>query len=190
MWILIDNYDSFSFILLDYLRRTGFECRLFRNDEITVDELEALAPDRIIISPGPETPAKAGICMEVIDRFHQRIPILGVCLGHQALGAYFGARLVHAAYPMHGKVSRIRLEDHSLFRGLPKEIEVMRYHSLVLEGLETSGFEVIARAQDDNAVMAIAHRQFPLVGFQFHPESVGTTEGLSMLTNWALTRGL
>jgi anthranilate synthase/aminodeoxychorismate synthase-like glutamine amidotransferase len=188
MWVLIDNYDSFTYILLDYLLQTGNECSVFRNDELSVAELENLTPDRIIISPGPETPLQAGICMDVIEEFHARTPILGVCLGHQALGMYFGGKLVYAPYPMHGKTSEVRHNGHEIFDNIESPCTVMRYHSLSIEGIEGTGLKEIARSNDDKQLMAMMHEQHPCVGIQFHPESVGTTHGLRMIKNWASMR--
>lgn len=183
MHILIDNYDSFTYILHHYLQQVGLDCRVCKNDEITVDELAALKPHGIIISPGPETPVQAGISMEVIKRFHQHTPILGVCLGHQALGMFFGAQLAHAPYPMHGKVSEVKHNGHSLFSGVPSPFPVMRYHSLVIEQLQGSGLTATAHTED-GIVMAMAHQTYPCIGVQFHPESVGTPHGLQLLQNW------
>ncbi len=185
MWILLDNYDSFTYILHDYLLQTGHECKVYRNDELTVAELAALDPERLIISPGPETPLQAGITLEVIKYFHDKIPILGVCLGHQALGMFFGGELVHIPYPMHGKMSEVVHNRHELFNNIESPCTVMRYHSLAIEGLENTGLKVIASSNDDNVVMAVAHEQFPCIGIQFHPESIGTDTGLQMLRNWA-----
>ena len=184
MWALIDNYDSFTWILQHYLLQTGHECTVYRNDEITLQQLIAIAPERIIISPGPETPVQAGITMDVINHFHATTPILGVCLGHQALGMYFGARLAHSAYPMHGKTSEVIHTHHPLFAGIPSPFTAMRYHSLIIEGLDNTGIDAIAHTHD-GTIMALAHRQYPCTGIQFHPESVGTDYGLQMLQNWA-----
>ncbi len=184
MWVLIDNYDSFTYILHDYLLQTGNECAVYRNDEISVAELQALAPSRIIISPGPETPLQAGISMQVIDTFHKTTPILGVCLGHQALGMYFGAQLVHAAYPMHGKTSEVIHGGHPLFRGIPSPFTAMRYHSLAVNSFENTPLDILATT-NDGTVMALAHKGHSCIGVQFHPESVGTEYGLSLLKNWA-----
>lgn len=183
MWVLIDNYDSFTWILQHYLLQTGNECTVLRNDEITVDELEKLSPARLIISPGPETPLQAGITMQAIERFCGRVPILGVCLGHQALGMHFGARLKHAGYPMHGKVSAVTHTQHPLFNDVPTTFNVMRYHSLVIDNLSSTGLQCIAQTSD-GTVMAVAHTHLPCVGVQFHPESVGTDYGLKLLQNW------
>lgn len=187
MWVMIDNYDSFTYILHHYLLQAGGDCRVFRNDEITVDGIKRLNPERIIISPGPETPLQAGICMSVIEQFHKTTPILGICLGHQALGMYFGAKLVHAPCPMHGKTSEVRHGGDKLFDGIPSPFTVMRYHSLVIENLEGTGLKALAYSNDDQQIMAIAHERYPCVGIQFHPESVGTAHGLTLLQHWAAT---
>ncbi len=184
MWVLIDNYDSFTWILQHYLLQAGSECAVYRNDEITLDQLKALDPSRLIISPGPETPLQAGITMEGIAYYHDKIPILGVCLGHQALGMFFGARLVHTSYPMHGKTSEVTHNGHPLFAGIPSPFTAMRYHSLAIEGLHGTGLQAIAHTAD-GTIMALAHDQYPCVGVQFHPESVGTEWGLQLLKNWA-----
>ena len=184
MWVLIDNYDSFTWILQHYLLQTGNKCAVYRNDEITLKELIALNPERLIISPGPETPFQAGITMEAIDYFHSRIPILGVCLGHQALGMYFGAKLVHAPYPMHGKTSEITHNGSGFFADIPATFTVMRYHSLAIEHFENTGLQATAYT-NDGIIMALAHTQYPCTGVQFHPESIGTEYGLQLLKNWA-----
>jgi anthranilate synthase/aminodeoxychorismate synthase-like glutamine amidotransferase len=184
MWVLLDNYDSFTYILHHYLIQTGVCCEVFRNDEITVEALRFMNPERIIISPGPETPKEAGICLDVIHQFHQSTPILGVCLGHQALGTYFGARLVKAPEPRHGKTSEIIHQEEGIFRDIPNPMRVMRYHSLVLENLDRSELVVTATSLDDGQVMAMKHPRFPCTGVQFHPESIGTIHGLQLLQNW------
>lgn len=185
MWILLDNYDSFTYILHHYLLQTGNECKVYRNDELTIEQLKTLNPERLIISPGPETPLQAGICMDAIAAFHDKIPILGVCLGHQALGMYFGAELVHAPYPMHGKTSEVSHDGHTLFADVPNPFTVMRYHSLALEMSGAKDLQALAFSKDDNTIMALAHKQHPCIGIQFHPESIGTTDGQQMLNNWA-----
>lgn len=184
MWVLLDNYDSFTHILHHYLLQTGNECTVYRNDAITVQQLIDIAPSRIIISPGPETPLQAGICMDVIAHFHQHTPILGVCLGHQALGMHYGAQLLHAPYPMHGKTSEVAHDNHALFAGVSSTFTAMRYHSLVIDAAG-GGFQPIAYANDDNTIMAAAHNIYPSIGIQFHPESVGTKNGQLLLNNWA-----
>lgn len=187
MWVLIDNYDSFTYILHDYLLQTGNECAVYRNDEISLSQLTAIVPERIIISPGPETPLQAGITMDVIDHFHARIPILGVCLGHQALGMYFGAKLVHTPYPMHGKTSEIQHRGHPLFKGVPSPFMAMRYHSLAVTDFNNTPLKVLAQT-DDGTIMALSHTVYPCLGVQFHPESIGTEHGLQLLKNWAEMR--
>ncbi|MBS1616445.1 MAG: aminodeoxychorismate/anthranilate synthase component II [Bacteroidetes bacterium] len=184
MWVLIDNYDSFTHILHHYLLLAGGCCRVLRHDEISLEELIVLNPSRLIISPGPETPLQAGISLEAIAHFHHRIPILGICLGHQAIGMYFGARLELSPEPVHGKVHELRHEGADIFKNIPRNFPAMRYHSLLLEGLAGSGLQSIAETKD-GMNMAIQHERFPCTGLQFHPESVGTPDGLQMLKNWA-----
>jgi anthranilate synthase/aminodeoxychorismate synthase-like glutamine amidotransferase len=186
MWVLIDNYDSFTYILHDYLLQAapGVDCPVYRNDEITIDKLKELSPQRIIISPGPETPLQAGITIKLIEEFHTSTPILGICLGHQALGMYFGGELVHAPYPMHGKTSEMTHTGHSLFKDIASPFTAMRYHSLSVEKLEGTELEPLAWSTDDSTIMALVHKRFPCVGIQFHPESIGTDEGLHILRNW------
>lgn len=183
MWVLLDNYDSFTYILHHYLLLAGNDCVVYRNDELSLDELISLDPERLIISPGPETPFQAGICLDVIRHFYDKIPILGVCLGHQALGIHFGATLSHAPSPVHGKTSEITHWHHSLFENIPSPFTAMRYHSLIIERLEHTGLHSIA--DTDNIIMAIAHEKYPCTGIQFHPESVGTDYGMQIIRNWA-----
>lgn len=186
MWVLIDNYDSFTFILHHYLLQLcpkGVDCIVIRNDEITVAELQQLNPTRIIISPGPETPLQAGVCMDVIAHFYKRIPILGICLGHQALGMFYGASLTKLPYPVHGKTSEINHSNHKAFHGISNPFTAMRYHSLALENVAENNMEIIARSNDDDTIMAIVHKQYPSIGIQFHPESVGTEIGRKLLQN-------
>lgn len=184
MWLLIDNYDSFSRILLDYLLQLQADVRCIQNDEYTLEEIIAIAPERIILSPGPKTPDDAGVVMEVIDYFHNKVPILGICLGHQALAQYFGAKVQRAAYPMHGKTSKIAHNNKHVFQHMPEQMEVMRYHSLVVTDYEHSALEPLAYAMDDNSLMAFTHTQYPILGLQFHPESVLTEMGLALLEQW------
>lgn len=186
MWLLIDNYDSFSQMLLDYLRQLHDTVICIQNDEKSIDEIIALQPQRIILSPGPKDPDHAGITMEVIAHFHDKIPLLGVCLGHQALAQFLGSTIERAAYPIHGKTSIIRHEQKGIFKNMPAEMEVMRYHSLVVEIESGSSIEPWAFATDDNSLMAFGHKTFPIVGIQFHPESVLTPLGLALLLEWNL----
>ena len=185
MWVLIDNYDSFTHILHHYLLQAGGECVVYRNDALTLEQLIALQPSRLIISPGPETPLQAGISMQAIEYFHSKIPVLGICLGHQALGMFFGAELLHAPAPVHGKSGPVYHSGASLlFKNIPAPFIAMRYHSLAIGGLDKTDLKMTAHSED-GTVMAITHPVFPCVGVQFHPESVGTPEGLQMLRNWA-----
>ncbi len=188
MILLLDNYDSFTYNLRDYILQLGLPCRVVRNDEMSLEEIEQLDFSAAVISPGPQTPSQAGITNAFIARFHTQKPLFGVCLGLQAIGEFYGARLVKAARPMHGKTSAITHNSHALFAGLPPEIEVMRYHSLVIEGVEETPLQIIAHS--DNEVMAIAHPDLPIAGVQFHPESILTPDGLQLLRNWFVSVGL
>lgn len=185
MWVLIDNYDSFTYILHHYLLQTGHDCRVIRNDAISIPDLAALKPRRLIISPGPQTPLQAGITMEAIRHFREQIPILGICLGHQALGMFFDAPLVHTPVPVHGKSSRVQHSGHELFAGVPPVFEVMRYHSLAVDLAGNPQLDTIAVATEDQVAMACTHKYLPLTGIQFHPESIGTASGQRILDNWA-----
>jgi anthranilate synthase/aminodeoxychorismate synthase-like glutamine amidotransferase len=184
MWVMIDNYDSFTYILLHYIQSFGINCVVFRNDEITLSQLIDFAPKVVVISPGPATPRQSGITMDVIAHFFDKIPVLGVCLGHQALGLFFGATLVKAPYPMHGKTSTVVRTEHPLFKGVPNKFKVMRYHSLILENIAGTPLLNIAQTTDTKINMAIAHPNLPIAGIQFHPESVGTEYGLRIIENW------
>ena len=182
--LLLDNYDSFTYNLRDYLLQAGAECQVVRNDAATLEDFEQLDFEAIVLSPGPKRPADAGLMMPLIGQWHQRVPMLGICLGHQALGEFFGAKLVKAALPMHGKTSTVQHRgDHPLFAGIPHRFEVMRYHSLLLQSLDGCPLDVLA-ATDAGEIMALAHRSLPLVGVQFHPESVLTQHGLRLVHNW------
>jgi anthranilate synthase/aminodeoxychorismate synthase-like glutamine amidotransferase len=186
MLLVIDNYDSFTYNLVQYLGELGAAIEVRRNDEITVDDIGALEPDALVFSPGPCAPAQAGITVEAIRRWGAEIPILGVCLGHQAIGEAYGGRVVRAGRVMHGKTSLVDHTGTYLFAGLPTPIEVMRYHSLVVEPTSLpSELEVLARALDDpTEVHAVRHREHPVYGVQFHPESVLTRDGKTILRNF------
>jgi anthranilate synthase/aminodeoxychorismate synthase-like glutamine amidotransferase len=188
MILLLDNYDSFVYNLARYVAELGEAPVVHRNDQLTLDQIAALAPSHIIISPGPCTPNEAGVSVDAIRRFGPRIPIFGVCLGHQAIGAAYGGEIVRAARPMHGKTARIHHAGTSVFTGLPSPLTATRYHSLVIapESVPES-LEVIAAAEDGE-IMAVRHREHPVVGVQFHPESVLTEYGYRML-DWFLTGG-
>lgn len=188
--LLIDNYDSFVHNLARYFRRLGHPTRLMRNDAVTADEALAMRPEAIVLSPGPCTPAEAGCCVELVRKAAGSVPLLGVCLGHQAIGAAFGARIVPAAEPMHGRASTIWHAGEGIFEGLRCPLAVGRYHSLVvLEESLPAELGVTARSQN-GVVMALAHRQWPIFGLQFHPESVLTEGGFTMLANFLRLAGL
>ena len=186
MILVIDNYDSFTFNLVQYLGELGAELVVRRNDEIGADEIGALAPTAIVISPGPCAPAQAGVSVEAVRRWGASIPTLGVCLGHQAIGEAYGGRVVRAARVMHGKTSQIRHDGRDLFAGLANPMQVMRYHSLVVEPASLPAeLTVLARAEDDpSEIHAVRHRAHPVWGVQFHPESVMTPDGRALLKNF------
>jgi len=182
MILLIDNYDSFVHNLARYVRELGGDAVVVRNDEISVQGVEELSPSHIIISPGPCSPAEAGISTELVQRLGPTTPILGVCLGHQCIGAAYGSRILRAGRPVHGRTSFIDHDGTSVFAGLPSPIEVTRYHSLVIPpGDVPPALRVTARARDDGEIMAVEHREHPVVGVQFHPESAATQYGYAML---------
>lgn len=181
---MIDNYDSFTFNLVHYIRQCGAMVHVFRNDKTTLQEIESLVPDAIVISPGPGRPEDAGISMAVIQAFSGRIPILGVCLGHQAIAACFGADIKHARQIMHGKTSMVTGDDRFLFKGLKKPFAAMRYHSLAVdENTLPDSLEVSART-DDGEIMGIRHTSHPTFGVQFHPESIMTVVGKRLIRNF------
>jgi anthranilate synthase/aminodeoxychorismate synthase-like glutamine amidotransferase len=186
MILVLDNYDSFTYNLVQYLGELGLEIDVRRNDAIAVDDVEALKPDAIVISPGPCTPADSGISVPLVRRWGSSIPILGVCLGHQAIVEAYGGRVVRAGRVMHGKTSRVLHDGTDLFRALPSPLEVMRYHSLIADpGSLPSTLAVTAVAQDDaTEIHAIRHREHPVWGVQFHPESVMTPQGKDLLRNF------
>jgi len=183
--LVIDNYDSFTYNLVQYLGELGAEVQVRRNDAVTVDEVERAAPSRIVLSPGPGRPEDAGVTMDVIRRFGARLPILGVCLGHQAIGAVFGATVVRAEVPMHGKTSTVEHDGRGVFAGIAGPFVASRYHSLVVSG-ETfpADLEVSARTREDSTIMGLRHRVWPVHGVQFHPESILTGEGRRILRNF------
>ncbi|MCU0625872.1 MAG: aminodeoxychorismate/anthranilate synthase component II [Gemmatimonadaceae bacterium] len=186
MILVIDNYDSFTYNLVQYLGELGAAPTVVRNDAIGVEEVGAMAPRAIVLSPGPCTPREAGITVPVLQRWGAEIPILGVCLGHQAIGEAYGGRVVRAGRIMHGKTSRLVHDGTDLFAGMPQPLEVMRYHSLVIEPATIPGvLEVTARADDDaEEIHAVRHREHPVWGVQFHPESVLTQDGRRLLRNF------
>ena len=187
MLLMIDNYDSFTYNLVQYFGELGQEVKTFRNDQITIEEIKKLDPKYIVISPGPCTPKESGISMEVIDSFKENKPILGVCLGHQAIGAVFGANIVKAKELMHGKTSEIQHDGNFLFEGMPNNFTATRYHSLVIEEKTLSkDFVVNARTQD-GSIMGIQHSKLNVSGVQFHPESIMTENGKKLLSNFLNT---
>lgn len=186
MIVLIDNYDSFTYNLVQRLGEIdpGVELMVARNDQITPDEIEALKPSHIIISPGPCTPREAGVSNAVVDRFAPRIPLLGVCLGHQCIGHTFGAEIVRADRIMHGKTSMIHHDGKGIYRGMPNPFEATRYHSLVIRpGTLSSDFEIVAKTDQDE-IMGVRHKSYPLEGVQYHPESFLTQDGIQLLRNF------
>jgi anthranilate synthase component II len=189
MLLMIDNYDSFTFNLVQYFGELGEEVRVVRNDEITVEGIAALQPARLVLSPGPCSPAEAGICVEAIQHFQGKLPILGVCLGHQSIGAALGGRIVRAATQMHGKASVLTTDGLGVYRGLPGSFSVIRYHSLVIEEASMPAELDISARSDDGEIMGVRHRALaatatPLEGVQFHPESILSEHGHAMLKNF------
>lgn len=186
---MLDNYDSFTFNLVQYLQTLGAEVRVERNDALTVDQIEKLAPQRIVISPGPRTPNDAGVSLEVIERLGATTPILGVCLGHQSIGQVYGGHVIRAGKIMHGKTSRIRHGGKGVFAGLPDGYEATRYHSLVVDKTTLPAcLEVTAWTENDDGsmeeIMGLRHREYPVQGVQFHPESILTQHGHALLKNF------
>jgi len=185
MLLVIDNYDSFTYNLVQYLGELGAEMKVFRNDEVTVDVIESeLKPERILISPGPGTPDAAGITLETIARFAGKLPILGVCLGHQAIGQHFGGKVSRAPEPVHGKPVEIKHDGRTIFDGLPETFNAGRYHSLIVEREGMPDCIEISAESPDGLVMALRHRELPIEGVQFHPESILTDHGKHMLKNF------
>ena len=189
MLLMIDNYDSFTFNLVQYFGELGEDVRVVRNDEIDLAGIEALAPDRLVLSPGPCSPAEAGICIEAIRHFIGKLPILGVCLGHQAIGAALGGRIVRAQRQMHGKASVITTDGQGMYRGLQEQFSVIRYHSLVIERATMPDVLEVTSTSEDGEIMGVRHRELagtktPLEGLQFHPESILSEHGHGMLRNF------
>lgn len=181
MIVMIDNYDSFTYNLVDYLQQLGAVVEVFRHDHVSVATIQALEPTMIVLSPGPKSPDQAGICLAVVEAFAQTIPILGVCLGHQTIAQAFGAKIVRAPQPVHGKVSVINHQGIGMFQGLANPLRVARYHSLVVEAATLPPcFRVLATTTDD-LIMAFEHHTYPLQAVQFHPESIATESGLKLL---------
>ncbi len=184
MVLVIDNYDSFTYNLVQYLGELGARVEVRRNDQISVDEIEQMSPDRIVISPGPKTPTEAGICLEVIKKFSSRKPILGVCLGHQAIGQAFGGKVVRAPVIMHGKTSQVSHDGKNVFAGLPNPFPATRYHSLIVDRRGLPDCLEISATSPDGLIMGLRHREMKVEGVQFHPESVLTDPGKQLLANF------
>ena len=184
MLVMIDNYDSFTYNLVQYLGELGEQVRTFRNDEITVSEIAALSPDKVMVSPGPCTPDEAGISLEVIKHFAGKVPLMGVCLGHQSIGQAFGGKIVHATEVMHGKTSMVEHDGSGLFIDIPSPYRVTRYHSLVVERDSLPAELEVTAWTDDGEIMGLRHRELPVVGVQYHPESILTEHGHRLLKNF------
>ncbi|HWP43834.1 MAG TPA: aminodeoxychorismate/anthranilate synthase component II [Blastocatellia bacterium] len=184
MVIVIDNYDSFTFNLVQYLGELGAEVEVFRNDAIAVDEIRSRKPDKIVLSPGPGTPEKAGITVETVRRLAGEVPILGVCLGHQAIGYAFGGRVIRAPYLMHGKVSEICHDSRTIYRRMPYRFKATRYHSLVVDKEELPDCLVVSATTPDGIIMGVRHKEYQIEGVQFHPESIMTENGKLLLENF------
>ncbi|TDP62436.1 aminodeoxychorismate/anthranilate synthase component II [Roseateles toxinivorans] len=189
MLLMIDNYDSFTFNLVQYFGELGEEVKVFRNDQITLEEIAALKPDSLVLSPGPCSPAEAGVCVAAIQHFIGKLPILGVCLGHQSIGAALGGNIVRAKQQMHGKASTITTDQKGVFHGLPKDFSVIRYHSLVIEEATMPASLEISARSEDGEIMGVRHTALagtatPLEGVQFHPESILSEHGHAMLRNF------
>jgi anthranilate synthase component 2 len=184
MILVLDNYDSFTYNLVQYLGELGAEVKVVRNDELSVEQVEALAPERVVISPGPCTPNEAGISLALVARLAGKVPILGVCLGHQAIGQAFGGRVVRARQVMHGKVSCIRHDGRGVFAGIPDEFVATRYHSLVVERASVPAALQVSAQAEDGEIMGLRHRTLAVEGVQFHPEALLTEHGHQMLENF------
>jgi anthranilate synthase component 2 len=190
MLLLIDNYDSFTYNLVHFLGELGATCQVHRNDKITVAAALAAKPKAIVLSPGPCTPNEAGICLDLIAKAGGRVPILGVCLGHQAIGQVYGGRVIRAPLPMHGKLSTVRHKSEGVFRGLPGRFEVTRYHSLIVERSSLPADLLVTAETSDGLIMGLQHKTLPVHGVQFHPESIASEHGHELLANFLELAGL
>ena len=184
MILMIDNYDSFTYNLVQYLGELGADVQVYRNDALTLEQIAAWKPERIVISPGPCTPSEAGICVPLVKRFAGEIPILGVCLGHQAIGQAFGGRIVRAVRVMHGKLSKVTHRGDGVFRGLQSPLTATRYHSLVIERASVPSCLEVTAESDDGEIMGVRHRELTVEGVQFHPEAILTQQGHELLANF------
>ncbi|MBF0865304.1 MAG: aminodeoxychorismate/anthranilate synthase component II [Gluconobacter potus] len=190
MILLIDNYDSFTFNIVHHLGALGVECDVRRNDALSVEEALALNPSAIVISPGPGAPAEAGICCDLIRAAAGKVPVFGVCLGHQAIGQVFGAEVVRAPVPMHGKISAVHHDETGVFAGLPEPVDVVRYHSLTLAPNSIPETLVVNARTEDGVIMGVRHRDYPVHGVQFHPESIASVAGRELLANFLKIAGI
>jgi len=190
MLVLIDNYDSFTYNLVHFLGELGAACEVFRNDKIGVADVIARAPKGIVLSPGPCTPNEAGICLDLIAKAGARIPILGVCLGHQAVGQVYGGKVVRAPAPMHGKLSKITHKGKGVFKGLPRKFEVTRYHSLIVDRAGLPDCLAVTAETSDGLIMGLQHKAHPVYGVQFHPESIASEHGHALLANFLEIAGI
>jgi para-aminobenzoate synthetase component 2 len=184
MILVIDNYDSFTFNLVQYIKQLGHDVHVVRNDKCTIEEVEKIMPRAILLSPGPGNPDESGICMTVLEAFYQKIPILGVCLGHQIIGQYFGGSIIKAKEPRHGKISVIRNDERTIFRGLPTAYKVARYHSLVVDYENLPACLEVSALSDEGEIMGMRHKHYPIESVQFHPEAILTEHGLKLLENF------
>ena len=187
MLLMIDNYDSFTFNLVQYFCELGQEVKVVRNDELTLEQIEALQPERLVLSPGPCSPTEAGICVPAIRHFAGKLPLLGVCLGHQAIGAALGGSIVRAQRQMHGKASVIETDERGVFRGLPRRFSVIRYHSLAIDRLALPPTLCVTATSEDGEIMGVRHAELRIEGVQFHPESILSEHGHAMLRNFLET---
>jgi len=190
MLLLIDNYDSFTYNLVHYFGELGAACDVHRNDKITVDEVLKKKPKAIVLSPGPCTPNEAGICLDLIAKAGAKIPMLGVCLGHQAMGQVYGGKVIRAPVPMHGKLSTIRHENEGVFKGLPERFQVTRYHSLIVERASLPPHLEVTAETADGLIMGLQHKTHPVHGVQFHPESIASEYGHDLLANFLTLAGI
>ncbi len=184
MILLIDNYDSFTYNVKHYLSEVGAKVETYRNDKISLNEINDIQPKAIILSPGPCTPNEAGICLKLIERFKNNIPMLGICLGHQSIGQAFGAKIIKCEEIMHGKIDKMKHNNHKIFKNIEINFSATRYHSLVIDRNSLSSEFIITAETKKNIIMGIAHSSLPIYGFQFHPESIGTGVGKNLLRNF------
>ena len=184
MILLIDNYDRFTYNVKHYLSEVGAKVETYRNDKITLNEINDLNPRAIVLSPGPCTPNEAGICLKLIEKFKNKLPILGICLGHQSIGQAFGAKIIQCEEIMHGKIDKMQHNNHNIFKNIESNFSATRYHSLVIDRKTLSSEFIITAETEKNIIMGIAHSSLPIYGFQFHPESIGTDVGKKLLKNF------